>query len=280
MSPVSSHQLMTRVLNAPTDLIDQVRFFSRLPVPDTLGSPYCLPVFARGAGMIPLAGLIIGLLPAAVMSLGLMLSLPPLAVAGLAIGTQIILTGALHEDGLADVLDGFWGGMSPERRLDIMKDSRLGAYGVLGLVINLLLKTALLAGLITSALPITVALIYLSLFAVSRGPMVWLWYALPHARTSGLSHDAGQPDRLSMVIALVISIGFGIIPVACLYPLSTSSTGFFAGLTGTLLALAIAWGCAQVARHKIGGQTGDVLGACQQGCEMAYLLGLVAILQD
>ncbi|WP_350333680.1 adenosylcobinamide-GDP ribazoletransferase [Coralliovum pocilloporae] len=263
-----------RLLAAPGDIADQVRFFSRLPVPDRFGNPQAMPAFERGAGVVPLAGLLIGLLPAFTLWLGLTLSLPPLSAAILAIIVQLFLTGALHEDGLADVLDGFWGGMTRERRLEIMKDSRVGSYGVLGLVASLILKTSLLAGLAESASPVMspgiAALLYLAAFPVSRGPMVWLWHRLGNARASGLSHDAGRPDRLSALSAAGLSVAVGVIPIAFV-----TSGGAILGL---ILAFAVAFACASVARRKIGGQTGDVLGACQQCCELAYLLGLVMVL--
>lgn len=177
------------------------------------------------------------------------------AVAALAV--MVLATGAMHEDGLADVADGFWGGFERARRLEIMRDSHIGAYGVLALVLSVLLKLALfvelgadmIAGMIAAA-------------TLGRAGMVALMAALPEARSDGLSHRTGRPSWQAATLAGALAL------VLCL-----CLTGA-AGLFGALLAVLALFGFAQVAQRKIGGQTGDVLGAGGQLAEIAALLGL------
>ena len=218
---------------------------------------------ARGAAAAwawPIAGAVVGLLGAAAGGLALWLGVAPAAAAAFAIATQMFATGALHEDGLADSADGLWGGWDKARRLAIMKDSRIGTYGVLALVLVTLLRWVALSGLFAAGTPWAALL---AAGALSRVPMTVIMAALPNARGAGLSHSVGRPG--SRVAALSCAIG-----LACSFlvlgPLAISAA-LWVGLAG--LALGI------VARAKIGGQTGDILGASQQISE-AVVLTLVA----
>jgi adenosylcobinamide-GDP ribazoletransferase len=194
------------------------------------------------------------------------IGLSPLAAAFLALGAGMAATGALHEDGLADVADGFGGGRDRAAKLAILKDSRIGAYGVLALALSVGLRAALLAAL---AAPETVALALLATHALSRGPLGGLMWALPPARPGGLAgglgriagRDAAQGTLLSLALALAF----------CL-PL-----GFWPGVAAAVVALAAAATVGAVARRQIGGYTGDVLGAAQQAAEIAALLTLASL---
>ncbi|TNF58733.1 MAG: adenosylcobinamide-GDP ribazoletransferase, partial [Rhodobacteraceae bacterium] len=180
----------------------------------------------------------------------------------LALGTQALLTGAMHEDGLADMADGFWGGRSPQRRLEIMADSRIGTYGVLALVFSVGLRWVALA----AVLPVLGPLVLIGLAALSRAGLPSVMTALPHARPGGLSAGVGRPPALTAGLAILV--GLGLAGVTC----GAATWALFPAM-----ALA-AFGIAALARARIGGQTGDVLGATQQISEIAGLLVLAALI--
>ncbi len=208
----------------------------------------------RAAWAWPLAGLLVGLLAAGGGAFGLWLGLVPGVVAALVLAIEAAATGGLHEDGLADCADGFWGGRDKARRLEIMKDSRVGSYGVLALGIVLLARWAALTALIgTGQWGVIIAAA-----AMSRAPMAVLMAALPNARGSGLSASHGAPSAMVAAQAVGVALLAGLICGAPVLPMA--------------LAMAVATGAvAALAKAKIGGQTGDVLGAVQQ---MALVAGL------
>jgi len=236
---------------------------------EALGLLTRLPVKASGkrgaqaAWAWPLAGVIVALLAGLTSVVALWLGLPASFAAGLAIVVQIVATGAMHEDGLADCADGFWGGWSADERLSIMKDSRVGTYGVLVLVMSI--------GLRWSALSILFAhgWIFAPLIAsaaLSRAAMVAVMGWLPPARAEGLSATTGQPDPETVIMAALV----GLVAALFFSGFAALVAGIFTGCSAWLLAL--------LARNRIGGQTGDVLGASQQVCEIAALMAFVMIL--
>jgi adenosylcobinamide-GDP ribazoletransferase len=217
---------------------------------------------ARAAWAWPVAGALVAGLAGLAGALALWAGLTPLIAAIIAIAAQAMLTGAMHEDGLADCADGFWGGWTPTRRLEIMKDSRSGAYGVLALVLTLMLRIAALATLMET---IGWWPALLALGAMSRVPMAALQSLLPNARPGGLSHRTGRPPSRTVGAATALALFIGI-----------------AAMGGQAIPVAIAIACvtlvwAATARAKIGGQTGDVLGASQQLAEIAGLLMLASL---
>lgn len=231
------------------DLLAALGLLTRLPVPDT-GPPDPAAAWAW-----PVAGALVGALAALAGAVALTLGVVPGVAAALAMGVSAALTGGLHEDGLADCADGFWGGRDKTRRLEIMKDSRVGSYGVLALGIVLLARWAALTALIGAGQWGVI----LAAAAMSRAPMAVLMAALPNARGSGLSasHGAPSPGVAVQAVAVALALGWlcagaAVLPMALTMAVS-------AGLVGL------------VARAKIGGQTGDVLGAAQQ---MALVAGL------
>jgi adenosylcobinamide-GDP ribazoletransferase len=213
---------------------------------------------ARATWALPLAGAFIGALGAAVYWLAHAAGLAPLAAAALALAATLLVTGCLHEDGLADTADGFGGGATRERKLEIMRDSRIGTFGTCALILSLLLRGAALASL---ADPVLVAPALIAAHAAARATMPGLMWLVPQARPDGLAADAGRPPRASVVaagllaaIALVVALG--------------GTTAIIAVLL-LLAAIAImAWLC----RRQIGGQTGDVLGALEQVGEILVFL--------
>lgn len=224
------------------DLRAALGLLTRLPVAVTTAPD------PRAAWAWPLAGALVGALAALAGGFGMALGVVPGVAAALVLAVEAAATGGLHEDGLADCADGFWGGRDPARRLEIMKDSRVGSYGVLGLGLVLLARWAALTALLTVGDWGAV----IAAAAMSRAPMAVLMAALPNARGSGLSASHGVPPVEVAATGVALALGLGLI---------------LAGASVLPMALAMAaatGGVALVARAKIGGQTGDVLGAAQQ----------------
>ncbi|EAV43867.1 cobalamin synthase [Stappia aggregata IAM 12614] len=248
-----------------------VRFFSRLSLPavNALDNPMAPPDFVRIARAAPLAGAIIAL-PAAGVGVALgFTQLPLLVVAILLTAVLAATTGALHEDGLSDVADGFFGGATRERRLDIMKDSRIGAFGALAMMISLLLRVALLAALWQRFDPADAALLLLAGEAFSRTLLVWQWQCLPSARPGGLGARFGKPPRKTVLQAFLVTLPL-LLPAALLLSLP-------ALLLAVLVAFSAAYSTGRLALSKIGGTTGDVLGAVQQLSGLGFLTGMLMV---
>ena len=204
-----------------------------------------------------LVGLVLGLVSSICAWIGLALDLNPLAVGILIVASVTFVSGAMHQDGLADTLDGFWGGWTRMQRLEIMKDSHIGAYGVLGLVIVVGLQAALYGQLIQKTiLPI------IGIMVMSRAVMVPVMAILPNARGSGLSSQIGRPK----IVTAWLAMGLGSILAIV--------TGAWAAILGASIAAIIV---ALIANQKIKGQTGDILGATQQTAELTSLLFVVAL---
>jgi adenosylcobinamide-GDP ribazoletransferase len=233
------------------DILAAFGLLTRLPLPFRA-------LRAGGAWAWPLAGAGVGLI-AATLAAGLLAAgLPSGLVAAAVLAAQMLLTGGLHEDGLADCADGFWGGQTRDRRLAIMKDSRIGSYGTLALIVTVLARWTALTLLVETPL------LLVALGALSRAPMAALSAWLPNARGTGLSASVGRvgwaPAFAGAALALAIALplaGGSAIPAL----IAAAGAGLAVGL---------------VARAKIGGQTGDVLGASQQMAEVAVLAVLVA----
>jgi adenosylcobinamide-GDP ribazoletransferase len=184
---------------------------------------------------------------------------PPGIAAGLALAVGLLVTGGLHEDGFADVCDGLGGGGTRERALEIMRDSRVGAFGALGLLMLLVLKWQAMAALPGGLLPVGL----IAAHALSRGSLVAMTLVLPYARSDGRAAQrmVGRPDARLMVTA-----GLSLAPLVLL-PRGV----------GCLLAACVVWGgCFLWFRRRLGGYTGDCLGATQQLIEAAILLAALA----
>lgn len=215
------------------------------------------------AWAFPVVGMIIGGLVAILGWILLWLGLSASLTAGLMITAQIAITGAMHEDGLADTVDGLWGGWDQERRLEIMKDSRIGTYGVLALGLSLILRWSALSALINAGMLFAPLI---AIGAISRVPMGVMMGLMPQAREAGLSASVG------VVPVNTALIGVGIGAVLGLLLLGWSAFGVII-ITG-LASL----GVAMIAQRKIGGQTGDILGASQQVAEICALITLATFL--
>ncbi|MBB2200114.1 adenosylcobinamide-GDP ribazoletransferase [Gluconacetobacter tumulisoli] len=228
-----------------------------------------LPIgwLARGAGPVdmarsvwtwPLAGMGVGAVGGTVLALLSTAGVPRLPAAGWAVAVQILLTGALHEDGLADMADGLGGGRDRDRKLAIMRDSRVGAYGVLALGLSLLVRVPAAAAAPHPLAAMTVA------GALSRSAMAGVLAALPPARGDGIAGTMGHIPRGALGACLLVP--------ALLACLVTPARAAAAGL-GTILSAVV---IARLARRQIGGQTGDVLGGTASIAECAVLTMMAA----
>lgn len=240
-----------RLSQAVTDLRSALGLLTRLPLPQNS----LIPRGAEAAWAFPLVGLLIGGIGALAGSVALWLGLSSGVAAATALAAQAMATGAMHEDGLADTADGLWGGWDKPRRLEIMKDSSIGSYGVMALLtVGLARWSALSLLLAAGAWPAILAA-----GALSRVPLVLMMVGMENARGAGLSKAVGVPSRRTALIAAALGIGAAVL--LC----GVSALGMVA--LAALLCLILA----RVAQAKIGGQTGDILGASQQLAEVAAL---------
>lgn len=241
--------------------LDELRLalmlLTRLPVGRIEGAA---PSMAASAWAWPLAGVAVGAIAALVLALMQGLGLPPVPAALLALAVGAVATGAMHEDGLADLADGFGGGATRDRKLEIMRDSRIGSYGVVALALSLGFRTSAIAALAPDGA--TWALIGLA--AISRAMLPAALVLMPAARGDGLG-KAARGEETPALPALALGVLF-------LLPL-----GLGAAII-TLGAVALAAGAlGLLAKRQIGGQTGDVLGAMQQAGEIAGWAALLAL---
>jgi adenosylcobinamide-GDP ribazoletransferase len=220
------------------------------------------PNLAESAWAFPLVGLIVGAIGGIAYAIALALDLPPLAGGLIALAATMLTTGALHEDGLADTADGFGGGATRERKLEIMRDSRIGSFGVIALVLSIGLRAAAIAD-IGTRWHVVGALI--AAHALGRGVLPAALRQLQPARGDGLGASVGRPEQNAALIALGIAVLLAIVG-------SGIRAGLVAAIAAALVAIFIGW----LAQRQIGGQTGDVLGAIEQGAETAALLAIAA----
>lgn len=236
-----------------------IGFYTRVPIAFGPGSGS----FADAQWAAPVAGVVIGLAAALLLGLALRLGLPAPVAAMLALGAAMLIGGALHEDGLADVADGFGGGRTPERKLEIMRDSRIGTYGAAALIVGILLRWSALTAIAAQS-GWHAGLAMVAAHAASRALFPLFMRLVPPARADGLSAGIGRVGYATARAALAIG----------------AAALLLIGLPGALLAallLAILFvGLKRLAERQIGGQTGDVLGALQQGAETMILIAASA----
>lgn len=239
-----------------TDFVIAVIFLTRLPL--SRATPIDRGDVARALWSAPMVGAIVGAVGGAVFYLASLLHLPALTAAVLAIAATVGVNGCLHEDGLADVADGFGGGATRERKLEIMRDSRIGTYGVVALVLSFALRMSTLASLRDPGL-VVAALIAAQAASRAGLPAFMRW--VPPARADGLSASAGTPPTIGAIAA--IALGFIALVAGFGVTMGLVALVVLAGLHGVM-----AWLC----QRQIQGQTGDVLGAVEQIGEIAVLL--------
>ena len=249
------------------------QFLTRLPVPLIEGfQPGWL---SRSARYFPLIGALIGLIGAGVWWLS-SLCFPPAVAVGLTMSTSLLLTGALHEDGFADVCDGFGGGTSRESILAIMKDSRIGAYGAIGIAVMLGLRWMTLASLPRAAF----AILFIGAHTVSRWCATALIWQLPYVRTDADAKAKPFADSLGAA-DWILSGALGALAFLPLIALVDPAAGL--PWTRVLVAATAAAAAATLLAgvyftRRIGGYTGDCLGAVQQITELGFLLAALGVI--
>ncbi len=236
-------------MQLPRDVLAAFGLLSRIPVPFMAARP-------AAAWAWPLVGLMVSGLGAGVGFLAQTAGASGGVAAVLVIAVQVVLTGALHEDGLADCADGFYGGHERLRRLEIMKDSQIGSFGALALMLVVLARWAALAGLMAAGAWGAV----IAAGVLARAPMAVLMAVMPNARGTGLSASVGAPPVAAAFGAVGLALGLALVLAGW--------TGLVMALVAGMAALAVAL----VARAKIGGQTGDVLGASAVLAEVCALV--------
>jgi len=242
-----------------TEFAVATAFFTRIPVAPP---SCCAERLAAAAWAFPLIGAGIGGVAALAFLLIRLLGLGDWPAAVLAVLGSIVLTGALHEDGLADTADGLIGGHDREQRLAIMRDSRHGTFGVVAIVLSVVLRAAALAGI---GDPIHAGLALIAAHAASRAVLPVAMLMLAPARADGLGAAAGRPRTLLAVAALAIGL---LISLAALGPTHGGVAFSFAG--------AAIFASGVLTHRRIGGYTGDTLGAFQQIGEIVMLLTAAA----
>jgi adenosylcobinamide-GDP ribazoletransferase len=237
-----------------------IRFFTRLPVPGWVG--HSAEALNHSARYFPAVGLLVGGIGALVYLAAALLWPQPVAVL-LSMAATIYATGAFHEDGLSDTVDGLGGGWEKLRILEIMKDSRVGSYGVVAMVLALLGKFTLLSAIDSALVPF----VLLAGHSLSRYCSTLLLATMDYVREDLLSKAKPLATRLAPG-ALLVATFFALTPLALL-PLPNALAGV------ALAALATLW-FARLFKRWLGGYTGDCLGATQQLSEIAFYLGLLA----
>jgi len=243
-----------------SELKASLEFATRLPL--ARAAPVGGSALAPAVWALPLAGAVVGIIGAAVYALAHRLGVPPWPAAALAVAATLAVTGGLHEDGLADTADGLGGGADVEQKLAIMRDSRIGTYGVCALALSILLRTGAVASLGDAG---AVAWALVAAHAAARAAMPLLMHAVAPARADGLSFEAGQPPLGR--VAIGAAIGFVILVLAF---------GLAAAVVATILLLIAVAVIAWLGLAQIGGQTGDIIGALEQVSEIVVLLVAVA----
>ena len=233
------------------DLKICVGVLTRIPVP-----PSTLPddlSVSDASRYFPLIGGAIGLLGGIALMIAAWLSLPPSIASVFGLLAMTVVTGALHEDGLADTVDGLGGGSTREQKLAIMHDSQIGSFGVVALIFIFALVSEAVLALIAAA-------------TASRAVLPVVMHYVPVAREDGLSADAGRPGFDRAAVAFLVGLAFLIF---CL--------GFQTGIVALVLGALVAAVFVYFVANRIGGQTGDVLGATQQITEVIILLAIVMV---
>ena len=240
-----------------------IRFFTRIPISDQV--PHSAEGLNHSARYFPAVGILVGSISALAFALA-GLFVPETVSIVIAMATSIYLTGAFHEDGLSDMTDGLGGGWEKMRILEIMKDSRVGSYGVVALTMALLSKFVLLSAFNTAWIPA----LLIAGHAFSRYCSVLVMAGMEYVREDALSKSKPLATQLSRN-ALLVASAFGILPLLLL-PLQASILGVVAALLTTI------W-LGRKLQKWLGGYTGDCLGAAQQISELAFYLGALVIIR-
>jgi len=258
---------MTKLLERPfvDDLAACLRFYSRLDVPLAPSAQLHFPAALRA---LPVAGAIIGGCGAVMLLAARAIGVPPLPAAVCGVAALVAVAGGLHEDGLADLADGFGGGATREKKLEIMRDSRLGSYGAAALMLGLMARVTALASIGDRGIWLA-AFALVAAGALSRlaglAPLIMLQPARPDGAGASVARPSFATLRAAIALGAAIAAPLLLAGASLPHLLGAATAAGFA-------AIAVA----RLARSQIGGYTGDVLGAAQQTAEIAFLLVLSA----
>ncbi|MGL5867015.1 MAG: adenosylcobinamide-GDP ribazoletransferase [Dermatophilaceae bacterium] len=244
-----------------------VQLLTRVPV---RGIPWSAVAQAGSVRWFPLVGVLVGVLAGLVLWPAALVW-PPLVAAVLSTAAGVLLTGAFHEDGLADTADGLGAGADRSRALEIMRDSRLGSYGAVALLLMLSLKVSALTGLLSASSGPAVVAVLVAGHALSRTSVVVVLATSTYVRDRGAGTPVSQGVSGAALTVALVSAALAMVPLVVT-----------AGLVATAAALGSAAGGHLAARavfeRRLGGYTGDCLGAVQQVSEVAMLLGVLAMI--
>jgi len=245
------------------DIYTSVVFLTRLPAP---GWPEAASrKLSTAMWAFPLAGVLVATIAGLVYAVCDALGLPVYISALFTVVALIIATGGLHEDGLSDLADGVWGGSDPAKRLTIMSDSRIGAFGAIALIVSVSVRAAAIASI---GQPLFVLGALVATAAVSRAVMPAVMTFGTPAKADGLGASAGKPGAAVWGSALILAA------VICA---TAAPTGWFACLIAAAAGAAlVSW----FARRNLGGYTGDVLGAAQQVAELFALTVIASVIAE
>lgn len=263
VDPARQHPKETRLLLRDLPLLRDLKvaalFLTSLPI--KLQGPVGMRDLAEAVYAFPIMGALVGLLGGLAFLAATLLGLPTLPAALLALLATVLATGALHEDGLADTADGLGAGDDRERALAIMRDSRIGSFGALALLFSLLARLMALTPFYD---PVLALKVLVAAGMASRAVMPVVMLLQPSAKATGLAAEAGRPEPVR------VAIGVGLALVVCLLLLQ------WLALVAVPVAAASSLLVAFWLGRRLGGCTGDTLGAVQQVAEITFLFAVMA----
>jgi adenosylcobinamide-GDP ribazoletransferase len=265
---ITSSQIADLAKALRLETVQLLRFYTRFPIPPLSfeADPYAAPDFSKSIRSLPFVAIFIALPSVFMIALGVVIELPAPIIAVLALAASALTTGAFHEDGLADTADSIGGGMSAKRRLEIMRDSRIGSYGSMALILVVMLKIFAISALLNRYGVSNTMLSLISAAMLSRVVGLLPHMIVPSARSDGRSADVNKPQPVPAFLAILISIIFCFIALA--------DFGALKIIFGLLLVAGLTFIICVWSKRKINGQTGDILGAIQQVSEVALLVVL------
>lgn len=252
------------------DIARSVAFLSRVHVPQRHFVNYDGRL-SRAVRAFPTAGVLITLPAAAVFSMFLAFKADGILAAFAFLTVQTIITGALHDDGLSDTADGLGGGKDRESALSIMRDSRIGSYGAVALILAFGLRASALAAITLHLSPTQAGIAVLAVAGVSRAALVWHWSLLPPARKDGVAASVGEPEDNAAYLAYFTG---GLFAIVVLWDFTRA----FGLAVSAAAVVAFVYLFSTQVREKIGGHTGDTLGASLQISEIAMLVALAVFM--
>jgi adenosylcobinamide-GDP ribazoletransferase len=246
----------SRVTGILTDLLAAFTLLTRVPLGRLVRSGTS-PDLPRCVWAFPVVGVVVNGLGGLVYWLAQCFDMPPLLAAVWALAATMIVTGGLHDDGLADTADGFGGGATPERKLEIMRDSHIGCYGALALLLSVVMRVAAISGLED---PSRVMVAFCSAGMLGRGGILMLLLQVSPARDDGMGAAMGKTPAGRAVMGLTMALAVCLLAL----PLKLAAVAL-------VFACGAALAVAKLAQSQIGGYTGDVLGAGEVVTECVVL---------